>query len=144
MRGDSVAHIMQEITDPKLAAAIISIDVPLNPNAPLRVIAGDGIATQKIIWQFAGASPTGNTADVVAKAWFDESWNAKNPTHTLARIKVAFAVMAAMAEQSKGGAEYVSKHTGGDTIKTASTPAAATIVALGHPCNGWSEYSGST
>jgi len=144
VRGDSVAHITQEVTDPKLAAAIISIDVPLHPAAPLRVIAGDGIKTQKIIWQFAGASPTGNTADIVTKAWFDDSWQAKNPTHTLTRIKNAFSIMSAMAEQCKGGAEYVSRHSGGDTIKTASTPAAATIAALGHPCLGWASYSGST
>jgi len=144
VRGDSVAHIMQEITDPKLAAAIISIDVPLHPTAPMRVIVGDGIRTQKIIWQFCGASPTGNTADIVMKAWFDESWLAKNPDHTLARIKTAFTVMWQMAEHAKGGAEYVSRASGGDTISTAGTPIAATLVALGHPCVGYSEHAGST
>ena len=50
-----------------------------------------------------------------------------------------------MAEQAKGGAEYAQRITVGlDTIKTASTPAAATLVALGHPCKGWSHYNGST
>ena len=144
VRGDSVAHIMQEITDPKLAAAIIAIDVPLMPNAPMRVIGGDGFSRPRVIWQFAGASPTGNTAGLVAKAWFDDEWVAKNSSHTLARIKHAFQVMFQMAEQAKGGSEYVSKCTHPDTIKTAGTPIAATMVALGHPCLGWTEYNGST
>jgi hypothetical protein len=144
VRGDSVAHIMQEVTDPKLAAAIISIDVPLHPAAPMRVIVGDGIRAQKIIWQFCGASPTGNTAEVVMKAWFDEAWMLKNPEHTLTRIKRAFTVMWQMAEHAKGGAEYVSRVNSGDTISTAGTPIAATLVALGHPCLGYNEHAGST
>jgi len=69
--GDSVAHLTQEIVDPKLAATIIAIDVPLLEHAPLRTIIGDGYKSKRIIWQFNGASPTGNTAGLVAKAWFD-------------------------------------------------------------------------
>jgi hypothetical protein len=143
VRGDSVAHIMQEVTDPKLAATIISIDVPLHPTAPMRVIVGEGIKSQRIIWQFCGASPTGNTAEIVTKAWFDESWITKNPEHTLARIKRAFATMFAMAEQAKNGEQHFSKCSRTDTIRTASTPAAATLVALGHEFLGFTWFSNS-
>jgi len=144
VRGDSVAHLAQEISDPKLAATIIAIDVPLMRDAPMRTIIGDGYSKPRVIWQFEGASPTGNTAGLVAKAWFDDDWIAKNAGHTLAKIKHAFSVMFQMAEQSKGGVEYVGKCTHGDTVSTAGTPIAATMVALGHPCLGYTEYSGST
>jgi len=143
VRGDSVAHMTQEIVDPKLAATIIAIDVPLMASAPMRVVKGDGIKTFKVIWQFNGASPTGNTAQLVTQAWHDESWIAKNANHTLAKIKLAFDVMFAMAEHTKGGVEYVSKCTASDTIKTAGTAAAATLVSLGHPCLGFTFYSDS-
>jgi len=143
VRGDSIAHISQEVTDPKLAATIIAIDVPLHKAAPMRVIAGDGIKGTRVIWQFDGASPTGNTAGLVAQAWGDSEWLAKNAGHTLAKIKAAFSAMFYMAEQAKGGANYVSKCTNADTISTAGTPAAATLVALGHPCAGYSFYSDS-
>jgi len=141
--GDSVAHLTQEIVDPKLAATIIAIDVPLLEHAPLRTIIGDGYKSKRIIWQFNGASPTGNTAALVAKAWFDDKWLAKNESHTLARIKRAFTAMHQMAEHAKGGIEYVGKCTNNDTIKTAGTPIAATLVALGHPCLGYSHYADS-
>ena len=143
VRGDSASHIMQEVTDPKLAATIISIDVPLHPTAPMRVIVGDGIRKQKIIWQFCGASPTGNTAEMVMKAWHDDSWLAKNSDHTLAKIKQAFSTMFLMAEQAKTGADNFAKCTSSDTIRTANTPAAATLVALGHPCHGFTWFSDS-
>jgi len=143
VRGDSASHIMQEVTDPKLAATIISIDVPLHPTAPMRVIVGDGIKKQRIIWQFCGSSPTGNTADIVTKAWFDDAWLAKNADHTLARIKRAFQTMFLMAEQAKTGEPHFAKCTRLDTIRTASTPAAATLVALGHQCMGFNVFSGS-
>jgi hypothetical protein len=144
VRGDSVAHITQEITDPKLAATIIAIDVPLMPLTPMRVIKGDGYSKPRVVWQFAGASPTGNTAGLVTKAWFDDEWIAKNATHTLARIKRAFTAMFLMAEQSKGGIRYTHNCTNPDTVKTAGTAIAATMVGLDHPCLGSSEYGGST
>jgi hypothetical protein len=143
MRGDSVSHLTQKISDPKLAATIIAIDVPL-ASTPMQVVTGDGIKGYKIIWQFTGASPTGNTADIVTKAWFDDDWLAKNASHTLAKIKNAFQVMYAMSRHAKGEEKYVSKCDAFDTIKTASTPAAASMVALGHICLGYNDYSGST
>ena len=110
----------------------------------MQVVVGDGIKSRRIIWQFAGASPTGNTAQIVAKAWFDDEWIAKNSKHTLARIKRAFTAMFLMAEQSKGGMRYVEECTNADTIKTAGTAIAATMVGLDHPCLGSTQYGGST
>jgi len=144
IRGAAIAHVTSEISNPQLAATIIAIDIPLHQAAPMQVVVGDGIKTRRIIWQFAGASPTGNTAQIVAKAWHDDEWIAKNSTHTLARIKRAFTAMFSMAEQSKGGMRYVEECINADTIKTAGTAIAATMVGLDHPCLGSSEYGGST
>jgi hypothetical protein len=144
IRGAAIAHVTSEISDPQLAATIIAIDIPLHQVAPMQVVVGDGIKSRRIIWQFAGASPTGNTAGLVAKAWFDDEWIAKNSTHTLARIKRAFTAMFSMAEQSKGGMRYVEECTNADTIKTAGTAIAATMVGLDHPCLGSTQYGGST
>jgi hypothetical protein len=141
MRGKSIAHVTSEISDPQLAATIIAIDIPLHQVAPMQVVVGDGIKSRRIIWQFAGASPTGNTAQIVAKAWHDLDWIEKNQNHTLAKIKKGFTAMMMMARQSKGGDLYCSKNTNDDTIKTAGTAAAATLVAIGHACHGWSHYS---
>lgn len=143
IRGASIAHVTSEISDPQLAATIIAIDVPLHKAAPMQVIVGDGVKSRRIIWQFAGASPTGNTAQIVAKAWHDPEWIEKNQNHTLAKIKKAFAAMMMMARQAKGGDAYCGKNTNEDTIKTAGTAIAATLVAIGHPCLGWSSYSES-
>ena len=106
----------------------------------MQVVVGDGIKSRRIIWQFAGASPTGNTAQIVAKAWHDLDWIEKNQNHTLAKIKKGFTAMMMMARQAKGGDLYCSKNTHDDTIKTAGTAAAATLVAVGHPCLGWSMH----
>jgi len=144
IRGAAIAHVTSEISDPQLAATIIAIDIPLHQTAPMQVVVGDGIKSRRIIWQFAGASPTGNTAQIVAKAWFDDEWIAKNSKHTLARIKRAFTAMFLMAEQSKGGMRYVEECTNADTIKTAGTAIAATMVGLDHPCLGSTQYGGST
>jgi hypothetical protein len=144
IRGSAIAHVTSEISDPQLAATIIAIDIPLHQAAPMQVVVGDGIKSRRIIWQFAGASPTGNTAQIVAKAWHDDEWIAKNATHTLAKIKRAFAAMFLMAQQSKGGMRYVKECTNEDTIKTAGTAIAATMVGLDHPCLGSTQYCGST
>jgi len=143
MRGESIAHVTSEISDPQLAATIIAIDIPLHKTAPMQVVIGDGIKSRRVIWQFSGASPTGNTAQLVAKAWHDAEWIEKNQSHTLAKIKLAFCVMMKMATQAKGGEPYCSKNTNADTIRTAGTAAAATLVAIGHPCHGWSLHSDS-
>jgi hypothetical protein len=142
--GDAVSHVASKVLDPQLAATIIAIDVPLHAAAPMQNVSGDDIKGVRIVWQFLGASPTGNTAEMVTKAWHDEKWIAANATHTLAKIKLAFRTMRAMAEQSRGHGEYVGPCKHPDTIKTASTPAAATLVALGHPCLGSHDYNGST
>jgi len=143
IRGAAIAHVTSEISDPQLAATIIAIDIPLHKTAPMQVIIGDGIKSRRVIWQFSGSSPTGNTAQLVAKAWHDDEWIQKNQGHTLAKIKLAFCVMMKMAAQAKGGELYCSKNTNADTIRTAGTAAAATLVAIGHPCHGWSHYSDS-
>ena len=57
-----------------------------------------------------------------------------------AKIKKGFTAMMMMARQAKGGDLYCSKNTNDDTIKTAGTAAAATLVAVGHPCLGWSMH----
>lgn len=141
--GDAVSHVKSETSNPQLAAAIIAIDVPLLKTAPMSSFVGDGIKGKLVTWQFFGASPTGNTADMVIKAWHDDQWLKANASHTVAKIKVAFDAMHNLSRQAQGRGDYMPKCEIADTVFTASTPQAATMIALGHICQGYKLHAGS-
>lgn len=142
-KGESLSHLTMQTTNPQIAATIIAIDVPLLKSAPMKNFVGDGLKAPRITWHFAGASPTGNTASMVIDAWYSDAWLQANPTHTVAKIKRAFEAMKALAQQAKGRDVYVDRCMFSDTICTASTPQAATMIALGHPCFGYTLHAGS-
>lgn len=127
----------------QLAATAIALDIPLSKSNPYTTAAGHGIKDKRIIFHFEGNSPEGNSFTVVAKAWQDEKWLSDNPNHELSAIKYAFEVLRSMANHAKGIAPYVGKKPLGISSYTASTAAAATLVALGHPCIGYVAHMGS-
>lgn len=141
--GDAISHIKSETSNPQLAAAIIAIDVPLLKTAPMNSFVGDGIKGTLTTWQFYGASPTGNTADMVIKVWHDDKWLEANASHTVAKIKIAFDAMYQLSRQAQGRGDYFQKCELADTVYTASTIQAATMIALGHVCLGYKVHASS-
>lgn len=130
-----------ETSNVKIAATAIALDVPLLPEKPWTIVSGDGIKGKRAIWHFKGASPDGNSIAAVTKAWHDDAWLAANPTHEVTRIKAAFDAIHKLGDTAQGKASHYSEIKPGDTIHTASTAMAATMIALGHPCKGYTRGS---
>lgn len=126
-----------QTSNAKIAAAAIALDVPLLQEKPWTVAAGDGINGVRVIWHFKGASPDGNTIAAVANAWKSDEWLAKNPNHEVTRIKLAFDELHRLSDTAKGAARHYDAILPRDTISNASTAMAATLIALGHPCKGY-------
>lgn len=121
----------------KIAATAIALDVPLHKTSPWVIAAGDGIQGTRVVWQFQGTSPDGNTIAAVANAWQDSKWIATNPVHEVTRIKLAFDALARLSATAKGDARHYDLILARDTISNASSAMAATLIALGHPCRGY-------
>ncbi len=126
-----------DTSNAKIAATAIALDVPLHPDRPWTVATGEGIKGIRTIWNFKGASIDGNTIGSITKAWHDEKWISANQNHEVARIKIAFAELSKLADTAKGKAWHYDPILRGDTVSSASTAMAATLIALGHPCKGF-------
>ena len=121
----------------KIAATAIALDVPLLQDNPWSIVAGDGIKGTRVVWNFRGKSEDGNSIADVTNAWQSDAWLTKHPNHEITRIKVAFDALTKLADTAKGQAHYYDLIIPRDTICNASTAMAATLIALGHPCRGY-------
>lgn len=131
-----------ETSNAKIAAAAIALDVPLMADNPWTVAAGEGIKGTRVIWHFKGKSPDGNSIADVTNAWKNDAWIDKNPNHEITRIKIAFDALSKLADTAKGSSRHFDLIMPRDTISNASTAMAATLIALGHPCRGYSRGNG--
>jgi len=128
----------------QIAACAVALGIPFDKNRFITTANGEGIKNTRAIFHFSGSSPEGNTIQALVKVWSDMRWLDANAKTEVAMIKKAFKAMFDMADQSTGKkGEIYPKKTKQDTIYTASTAAAATLVGLGHPCYGYTKHAGS-
>jgi hypothetical protein len=128
-----------QTSNAKIAATAIALDVPLLADKPWTIAVGDGINGVRAIWNFHGASPDGNSIGAINTAWNDEKWLASNPKHEVTVIKKAFGELAKLADTARGIAHHYDQIQPRDTIYTASSAMAATMISLGHPCQGYTK-----
>lgn len=127
----------------QIAAAAVAIGIPFYKDKFITTAQGDGIKEIRAIFNFSGASIEGNTIAMLSTVWNDKKWIKNNPNTEVVKIKKAFQAMFDLADQAKGGRHIFPVVKEKDTIYTASTAAAATMIAIGHNCLGVTKFSGS-
>lgn len=127
----------------QVAAAAVSLNIPFLPDRFITTAHGDGLKKIRAVFNFSGKSPDGNSIQMLSNAWTDKKWLDANPKSEVAIIKKAFKAMFDLADQAKGTSHLYQPCERRDTIYTASTAAAATLIAIGHPCYGYTKFSGS-
>jgi hypothetical protein len=124
-----------DVVNPRLAATIYAFDVPLHPENPFSVTAGDGIQGRRTTWHFHQTDPAGNAPGDIVKRWHDTKWLDENPQHPLAVCKRAFAEHDQLKHYLKLGRGLDSHY--GPACAVSNTRKAAVLAALDHPLLGW-------
>ena len=129
----NVAAESADISNLQVAAVVYAFDVPLHPERPYDVQAGDGISGSRVMWHFV-QDAGGESPREIAKKYLNDDWHKMNPDHPLAVCKRAFDEFAKLKQYLKvgGPSPYV-----GPACRITNTRQAAVLLALGHKMLGW-------